>query len=69
LDYSMFDILDAFQRFHSETFTYHNILNGWEATGLDPKHVNSLLVVSRLRSFLGRQKEQQSKEKRRKGNS
>jgi hypothetical protein len=48
-------------------FAYHNILNGWKATGLNPKHVNLLLVVSRLRSFLGQQKEQQSKEKKQKG--
>jgi len=57
LDFSLFDFLEVFQSFHRESFSYHTILSGWRATGLDPKHINSSMVVSRLGSFLGRQKE------------
>jgi hypothetical protein len=57
LDFSLFDFLEVFQSFHRESFSYHTILSGWRATGLDPKHISSSMVVGRLGSFLGRQKE------------
>ena len=37
LDFSLFDFLEVFQSFHRESFSYHTILSGWRATGLDPK--------------------------------
>jgi len=47
LDFSVFDFLSAFQRFHKETFTYSTLLNGWKVTGLDSKHVNSSVIIAR----------------------
>jgi DDE superfamily endonuclease len=63
LDFSVFDFLSAFQTFHKETFTYHTLLNGWKATGLDPKHVNSSVIISRLGDFLEREKAQAQRER------
>jgi DDE superfamily endonuclease len=56
LDFSVFDFLSAFETFHKETFTYHTVLNGWKATGLDPRHVNSSVIIARLGDFLERKR-------------
>ena len=64
LDFSVFDFLSAFETFHKETFTYHTVLNGWKATGLDPRHVNSSVIIARLGDFLERKRAEEARRER-----